>query len=257
MASGSVTFHAFLADPVKDRPSVPCPTSTRRYVTDEHRRWRIAVALAAAAAVHVGVLFGHRPAPPKPIAAPALIEVAFALPAIAEIEEPEDVVDDATAEATEEGVQVPMLADLPQAVSAHDFVQQIDFSTLVEKPNFEAAKVIAIPEGIRRGVATFDRSRPIFDLRDLDRHPAPIFQPAPRYPANLRREGISGRVVVQFIVDAEGHVHQPVVIDSTDYQFNAAAVDGVTRWRFRPGIRAGQKVNTRMEVPLIFRVGEE
>jgi len=30
----------------------------------------------------------------------------------------------------------------------------------------------------------------------------------------------------------------------------------VSRWQFRPGMKAGKKVNTRMRVPLIFRVIE-
>jgi len=32
---------------------------------------------------------------------------------------------------------------------------------------------------------------------------------------------------------------------------------GVSRWRFRPGMRGGRRVNTRMSVPIIFRVSDD
>jgi hypothetical protein len=43
-------------------------------------------------------------------------------------------------------------------------------------------------------------------------------------------------------------------VSATFPGFESASVAGVSRWQFRPGMKAGKKVNTRMRVPLIFRV---
>jgi len=62
------------------------------------------------------------------------------------------------------------------------------------------------------------------------------------------------KVTVEFIVDRDGKVLNPVVVQTTHDGFNDAAMAGVSRWRFRPGWKNGKKVNTRMSVPIIFRI---
>jgi hypothetical protein len=47
------------------------------------------------------------------------------------------------------------------------------------------------------------------------------------------------------------------VIDATYPGFEDAAIVGVMRWQFRPGIKGGKRVATRMVVPIIFRVVED
>jgi protein TonB len=61
-------------------------------------------------------------------------------------------------------------------------------------------------------------------------------------------------VRVGFIVTLEGRVVAPNVVSSTHTAFESLAVDAVRRWVFRPGRKNGRNVNTRVEVPVIFRV---
>jgi protein TonB len=35
-------------------------------------------------------------------------------------------------------------------------------------------------------------------------------------------------------------------------EFKVAAVEGLRRWRFRPGIKDGRAVRTHMQIPLVF-----
>ena len=51
-----------------------------------------------------------------------------------------------------------------------------------------------------------------------------------------------------------GRVLEPVVTESTNYGFNDAALAGVSRWKFRAGMKSGRKVNTRMRVPIVFKL---
>jgi periplasmic protein TonB len=81
-------------------------------------------------------------------------------------------------------------------------------------------------------------------------------QPTPLYPPALKREGLTATVRVEFIVDIRGQVLDPFVVDSTHHGFDEAAVAGVLRWKFKPGVRMGRRVNTRMQVPIIFKVAD-
>jgi len=62
--------------------------------------------------------------------------------------------------------------------------------------------------------------------------------------------------VVDFIVDREGRVRDPVVSRSLNPAFDVSAIEAVKKWRFVPGMRAGQPVDTSMQVPVIFSLNE-
>jgi protein TonB len=63
---------------------------------------------------------------------------------------------------------------------------------------------------------------------------------------------LPGEVDVKFTVNANGDVVNAMVAKSSDPAFDDAALAAVRNWKFTPGQRAGQTVNTRMKVPIIF-----
>lgn len=87
-----------------------------------------------------------------------------------------------------------------------------------------------------------------------DQLPIPRVQTQPLYPFDLYKAGIEGHAVVGFIVDQEGNVRDPYVIEATHEAFGRMAVACVSHWRFEPGRRAGRPVNTRMSVPFTFEL---
>jgi TonB family protein len=91
-----------------------------------------------------------------------------------------------------------------------------------------------------------------YTVGQLDRAPTPRVQASPVYPFDLRRAGITGEVVVEFIVDPAGDVIAAYSIRSSDPAFEAAAIQAVRQWKFRPGMKGGKTVNTRMRVPIAF-----
>ena len=91
---------------------------------------------------------------------------------------------------------------------------------------------------------------------ELDRTPRTRFQAAPLYPAEARRDGRSGTVTVEFVVDESGAVVAPRVASSSDRIFEEAALRAVAKWRFEPGRRHGQIVRFRMAVPIQFSLHE-
>jgi protein TonB len=210
--------------------------------------------------VHAGLLLAVRSHPyvPKHAEDDHLIAVTIAMPDLKDLEEPEPVVKD-DAEKPELADYAPTLTDAPQIALPTDFVQEINFASLVPPPDLSQAKVFVIPHNILRSGRGGDGLGNIFNLADLDRVPEPLVQPAPIFPPGLKREVNLAKVTVEFIVDKEGRVRDPVVVDTTSAHqlFSDAATLGVSRWRFRPGMRGGVKVNTRMAVPIIFRVSEK
>jgi periplasmic protein TonB len=70
-----------------------------------------------------------------------------------------------------------------------------------------------------------------------------ISQPAPRYPPVLQEIGLSGRVVLQFVVDTSGHVEPASinVLESTHEGFEPPAREAVAAAVFHPA-RLGSRV---------------
>jgi periplasmic protein TonB len=216
------------------------------------------VALLVAAGMHGMLLFAFN-TPLKEKAAiqeEEINQLIMVMPKLDELEEELELVEEpGDRETVEAADYVPMLADLPSVSLDSTFVQKLDFSSLQPRPDLDTAKVVTIPVGPRTGTrAVQGEMANLFDLRDLDTPPTPIFQPAPIFPHALKREVTRATVVVDFIVDTSGKVIRPVIYDSTHRGFEEAALAGVSRWQFRPGIKGGRRVNTRMRVPLIFTV---
>ena len=93
---------------------------------------------------------------------------------------------------------------------------------------------------------------PIFSSDALDNPPRTRSQVAPAYPAAERTAGITGEVVVEFLVDETGRVQQARVVQSTHPAFESPTLRAVQKWRFEPGKKNGQAVRFRMLAPVRF-----
>jgi len=77
-------------------------------------------------------------------------------------------------------------------------------------------------------------------------------------PEDARATGVEGRVVVRYDVTTAGTVANAVVVESEPPGvFDAAALDAVRSWRFRPMVDRGEVVSAPARVSeLVFRLGE-
>jgi RNA polymerase sigma factor (sigma-70 family) len=91
----------------------------------------------------------------------------------------------------------------------------------------------------------------------LDRFPQATARVAPKYPVELRKAGITGEVLVEFVVDASGAVTDAYAVTSTHEDFEAEAIAGVKQWKFAAGLKGGKPVNTRMQQKIAFSLNEE
>lgn len=123
----------------------------------------------------------------------------------------------------------------------------------MEPPPLPGARDTAIPTG----VTDFGPASAVFNPSDLDQAPQPRSQARPVYPSDLKREGISGEVLVDFIVDAGGNVRNAFAVRAPNREFEDAACAAVSRWTFRPGRKDGRAVAVHMQVPIVFSLGPE
>ena len=90
----------------------------------------------------------------------------------------------------------------------------------------------------------------------LDNAPRTRFQASPLYPFQAKKEGVSGEVWVDFVVDEQGRVMEPRVVRSSHAMFDEPTLRAVAKWQFEPGRRSGRIVKFRMTVPVLFNLNE-
>jgi len=155
----------------------------------------------------------------------------------------------------------PPAPDLPQlqtlslsAVSMNAFPAQSNSMNL--KVNLNVAKAptpgaLARPTVSQNSMATKMR----FGLNEVDRKPASITTPRPRYPHRAKNIGIEGFVTVHFLVDRNGLPRELAIVNAEPRGFFEKAVrETVPRWRFKPGTKAGRPVETWVEMTIRFEL---
>jgi protein TonB len=199
-------------------------------------------------ALHLGVAwFGElqRPHPAARARDEAAAVIQIEMPRL----EPEELPpqeDDSSPEPAD--LAPPMQNDVPRLPAPDSFVEPLERpqdTTRVVKRQI----VIPASSGIGHGGE-------VYNLANLDQQPVATFQARPAYPFEMRRQGISGQVVVDFIVTAQGSVRDAYAVSSNQREFEASAVQAVAKWRFKPGRKAGRAVSTHMQVPIVFSLDQ-
>ena len=210
------------------------------------------VGIVVSLALHSSIYFFSQKAPPPKRAAAVKEEVVqFEMPPLEEekVEKVEDLQD----EQQENVMAPPSLVDVPSVVPLDSFVQAL---APPPPPGLVPSKgAINIP--VTKPGANFGRGLSnLFNIGDLDQQPVARVRQAPSYPYDMRRAGINGSVVVEFIISTEGDVIQTQVVKSSHREFEMPALQAVQKWKFKPGRRRGQVVNVRASQLLEFNATE-
>lgn len=76
------------------------------------------------------------------------------------------------------------------------------------------------------------------------------------YPEIAQKAGIEGRVYVQFIIDENGNVTNPVVLKGIGGGCDEEAIRAVKKAKFTPGLQRGKPVKVKYSMPIVFRLNE-
>ena len=212
------------------------------------------IGIVVSLALHATFLgaFNRKPPPPPKVVQEEEAVVQFEMPPLEE--EPEEQIEELTEDIPIENIIAPpSLVDLPSVVPVDAFTQPI------QPPP---------PPGLtpNRGAITIPVTRPganfgkgisnLFNIGDLDQQPVARVRQAPTYPYDMRRAGINGTVVIEFIINTDGDVIQTNVVRSSHREFEMPAIQAVQKWKFKPGRKGGRVVNVRASQLLEFNATE-
>ena len=93
-------------------------------------------------------------------------------------------------------------------------------------------------------------------LREIEVQPRWVKRIPPEYPLAMRQSGLRGSVVVEFTVDIEGRVRDPIVITTLNPGFNEAALTAIRKWKFQPGKNGGVPVEVRLQQSIVFQLDQ-
>jgi periplasmic protein TonB len=210
-----------------------------------HRDYLMLSGAIAAALVHAGLLFGDQvfgraSRPPLVNESPVIALDDFKLPDALKPDDPEPPPPAAdTTEPVKVEMAPPSLPERPGIARDGGFTQRLTSPPPVGTIGGDMRRIPTNPPSIGTG-------GPItVDQTQLKVKPRPTYQVQPVYPPELKREGITGTVVLGFIVDASGTARDVQVLSATHPGFVQAAIQALQKWRFSPGKFKGQAVHTR------------
>lgn len=198
--------------------------------------------IAIASAAHAALFFapGNPPIPVRETPPTKVVEVDISDPI--PIDKPEVEPSDEEA-VVNDATPPPQRPDFPDAnVTPESFTQPIAPPPLNSGAGISTT-IIAADWPTHKGPAT---TPSLIGVGDLDNTPSARFQPAPIYPADLKKLAIHGRATVTFSVDTSGRTFNPTVVSASDPQFADEALKAVRKWRFEPGTKNGKRVAFRM-----------
>lgn len=76
-----------------------------------------------------------------------------------------------------------------------------------------------------------------------------------KYPTIAQENGVQGRVIVQFVVNSDGSIVDPVVVRSVDPYLDKEALRVIqTMPKWKPGKQRGKAVRVKYTVPVTFKL---
>ena len=76
-----------------------------------------------------------------------------------------------------------------------------------------------------------------------------------KYPTIAQENGVQGRVIIQFVVNQDGSIVDPVVVRSVDPYLDKEALRVIKMMpKWKPGMQKGQPVRVKYTVPVTFRL---
>ena len=232
----------------------------------------VVIGVILAVVLHAGVLaFGGLLFPGAKEGQGTLQEVELLAPVEAEDEKKQEEEPEPTDPADE------LEAEVEEAPDAGEIIRNLELSAAAAQPKLEAASLSAIADALRGNMgggmglgdamsfgsggviggtgtasAIQDELEGAFDLTEIDQKARAVFQAAPRFPAEMRGKKVEGLVTVICVVDAAGKVVDPRVEKSSHVAFEKPALDAVRQWKYEPAVKAGQRVPSKMRIPIRF-----
>ncbi|TRX52450.1 TonB family protein [Fulvivirga sp. M361] len=148
-----------------------------------------------------------------------------------------------------------------------DKLQEIDQKTIAYMEKREDSEMIGLlinKNGPLEQLEEFNETNEIFSIVEEPAMPIggydafyAFISDNLKYPVDARKNGVEGRVYVQFIVDEEGNVSDVIPVKGIGGGCDEAAASVVaTSGKWSPPMQNGQKVKQRIILPISFKLPE-
>ena len=109
--------------------------------------------------------------------------------------------------------------------------------------------------GITGGTGPVDLNQ-VFAEAVVDEVPERISCPVPNYPRMMQQANIEGQVLLQFVVEPDGHVRGATIetLSSSHRAFERPAKDMIGKCLFRPGRVRANPVRVLVQMPIVFHL---
>jgi protein TonB len=92
------------------------------------------------------------------------------------------------------------------------------------------------------------QSDPVFDAAYLN-------NPSPSYPAEAKRRGIQGKVLIEVVVKVDGNPQAVEIARSSGHSsLDEAAINAVKNWHFIPAHKGSKTIQASVIVPIEFKI---
>lgn len=94
----------------------------------------------------------------------------------------------------------------------------------------------------------------VYNTSDVTVRARILSRKEPEYPVRAREKGISGRVVLRAIFDADGRVRNILVVASPDSEMTAGSIEAARQIRFVPAQKDGKTVSQFVQIEYEFHI---
>jgi TonB family protein len=92
------------------------------------------------------------------------------------------------------------------------------------------------------------------DVNHSVQRPEIVTNTLPEYPLAARKEKLEGQVIVESIIDTDGHVLFPRLLQTQPKGLGLAALDAICHWRFKPATLKGEPVKVYYVLTVTFKI---
>ncbi len=166
------------------------------------------------------------------------------------------------------GVFTPRAMHYPvaQSLSSIDvaIIHELEFQPPLDDDAVMTVSESALEEVIDKKAQELKPQQPIAEASTpiqgalSEAKPDMVFNPAPTYPQQARRNGWQGKVLLKVFVSAAGKVDQIKLEQGSGYAIlDQAALNTVKRWRFKPAQIGAMPLSSVVSIPIIFLLEEK
>ena len=145
---------------------------------------------------------------------------------------------------------------IPDIDTSQAAVDAEDFSGLGQAGGTAEGVEGGTPQALTEADSGFAYEAAVLDRQPELRNAAQVQSNMARlYPRNLQDAGIGGRVMLEFVIEADGTVEKGSVkvVDASHDQFRSVSTQVVERFRFRPGRYKDRDVRVLVRMPITWQ----